>query len=290
MATRTAYLEWTPVPPIAITLPFELPLPDGFAPDDLGTWPLVERSLEYVDGKLLYMPPSGDEQEDTVADVATELGLWARTHREFLSATNEAGIVLGSNVRAADAALFRRDDTGPYTGGLRRVPPVLAVEVAGKDEALDRLLDKAREYLAHGVRIVWVLVPRSRRAVVVTSEGKAALGLGDRLPAHPSLSDLEPPVDDLFRQIGRAWHRSSDARHLLRRRRHAGRRWTSRSAGIFRGSRPSRYSNAQTDLSRVTPGAAAAGPEECAPDSVRRSAGSAGRDSSALPDEAERLS
>ena len=67
MATRTAYLDWTPVPTIAITLPLELPPPDGFAPDDLATWPLVEGRLEYVDGKLLYLPPAVDEQQDTVA-------------------------------------------------------------------------------------------------------------------------------------------------------------------------------------------------------------------------------
>jgi Uma2 family endonuclease len=204
MATRTAYLDWTPVPTIAITLPLELPPPDGFAPDDLATWPLVEGRLEYVDGRLLYMPPSGDEQQDTVADVATELGLWARAHPDFLASTNEAGIMFGQDVRAVDASLFRRADVGPYTGGLRRVPPVLAVEVAGKDEPPQLQLDKAAWYLRHGVEVVWVLVPRIRRVIVLTGKGSAELGLGDRLPAHPSLPGLEPLVDDLFNQIRRA--------------------------------------------------------------------------------------
>jgi Uma2 family endonuclease len=204
MATRTAYLDWTPVPTIAIRLPLELPLPDGFAPEDLATWPLLEGRLEYVDGRLLYMPPSGDEQQDTVADVATELGLWVRAHPEFLASTNEAGIILGRDVRAMDASLFRRSDVGPYTGGLRRVPPVLAVEVAGKDEPTPLLLDKAAWYLARGVEVVWVLVPRTRRVMVVTAGESVELGLGDRLPAHPSLPGLAPLVDDLFRQIRRA--------------------------------------------------------------------------------------
>ena len=204
MATRTAYLDWTPVPTIAITLPLELPLPDGFTPHDLATWPLVEGRLEYVDGRLLYMPPSGDEQQDTVADVATELGLWARAHPDFVVAANEAGVLFGQDVRAVDASLFRRADVGPYTGGLRRVPPVLAVEVAGKDEPLQMQLDKAAWYLGRGVAVVWVLAPRTRRVIVVTGEGSIELGLGDRLPAHPALPGLEPRVDDLFRQIGRA--------------------------------------------------------------------------------------
>ena len=204
MASRTAYLDWTPVPTIAITLPLELPLPDGFASDDLSTWPLVEGRLEYVNGRLFYMPPSGDEQQDTVADVATELGLWARVHPDFLVATGEAGIMFGRDVRGVDAGLFRQADVGPYTGGLRRVPPVLAVEVAGKNESPQLQLDKAAWYLGHGVQVVWVLVPRTRRVVVVTREESIELGLGDRLPAHPSLPGLEPLVDDLFRQIQRA--------------------------------------------------------------------------------------
>ena len=95
-------------------------------------------------------------------------------------------------------------DVGPYTGGLRRVPPVLAVEVAGKDESAQLQLDKAAWYLRHGVEVVWVLVPRIRRVVVVTGEGSVELGPGARLPAHASLPGLEPLVDDLFSQIRRA--------------------------------------------------------------------------------------
>ena len=203
MATRTAYRDWTPVPTIAITLPLELPLPDGFDPQDLETWPLVEGRLEYVDGRLLYMPPSGDEQQDTVADVTVELGLWTRAHHEFLISTNEAGMILGEDVRAADASVYRRTDVGPYTGGLRRVPPVLAVEVAGKEPS-DLLSEKARWYLERGVEVVWLLVPRTHRVIVKTLAGSVELGPGDRVPAHPSLPGLEPRVDDLFRQIRRA--------------------------------------------------------------------------------------
>jgi Uma2 family endonuclease len=201
MATRTAYRDWTPVPTIAIRLPLELPLPDGFDPGDLGTWPLLEGALEYVAGRLLYMPPSGDEQQDTVADVVTELGLWARAHPEFVTATNEAGMLLGRDVRAADAAVYRRSDAGPYGGGLRRVPPVLAIEVAGRHETAPILAEKAAWYLERGVEVVWLLLPQQRRVIVRTPEGSLELGPGDSLPPHPSLPGLEPRVDDLLRQV-----------------------------------------------------------------------------------------
>jgi Uma2 family endonuclease len=201
MRSRTAYQEWIPVPALAIRLPLELPPPDGFDPGDLRTWPVLDGQLEFVNGRLLYMPPSGDEQQDTVADVTTELGLWSRAHPEFLVSTNEAGLHLGRDVRAVDACVYRRADAGPYTGGLRRVPPVLAVEVAGRDDSPQALQEKADWLLERGVEVAWVLLPRTRRVIVRTAAGDVERGSGDRLPAHPSLPGLAPLVDDLFRQV-----------------------------------------------------------------------------------------
>jgi Uma2 family endonuclease len=203
MAAPTAYLDWTPVPRVAIELPLLLPPPDGFEPGDVSTWPLVNGRLEYVDGRLLYMPPCGDEERDTVSDVVVELGSWARSHPGFVVGTNEAGVMLGRDVRGADAAVWRRDAAGPHTGGFRKVPPLLVVEVSGKDEPPAKLLEKADWYLRHGVEVVWVLVPSSRSVIVKTPSGSTEVGPGSRLPAHPALPGLEPLVDDLFRQVSR---------------------------------------------------------------------------------------
>ena len=120
--------------------------PEGFDADTLETWPKVVGRLEYVDGRLLFMPPCGDFQQDTVTDVVITLGAWVRRHREFVLGTNEAGMRLGDATRAADAAIWRRSDLGAYDGGLRRVPPVLAVEVAGADggDSEEALREKAK--------------------------------------------------------------------------------------------------------------------------------------------------
>src|SRR5262249_47348486 len=45
--------------PASIRFPVELDIPAGFDPGDPATWPRVEGRLEYVAGKLLYMPPCG---------------------------------------------------------------------------------------------------------------------------------------------------------------------------------------------------------------------------------------
>jgi Uma2 family endonuclease len=96
-----------------------------------------------------------------------------------------------------------RSDVGPPTGRFRRVPPVLAVEVAGVDDTVGFLTEKSRWYLDHGVEVVWLLIPASRSIRVLTPSGVVEV-VSDRVPGHPSLPGLEAPVEDLFRQLGQA--------------------------------------------------------------------------------------
>src|SRR5439155_10169145 len=118
--------------PASVRFPVELTPPDGFDPARLEAWPRVEGRLEWVEGRLLYMPPCGARQQQTVADLVVTLGNWARSHPEFVVGTNDAGMRLG------DASGRRRrlaaNGTQRRPGGLPRVPPVLAAEVAGRDE------------------------------------------------------------------------------------------------------------------------------------------------------------
>jgi Uma2 family endonuclease len=194
--------ETIPVPG-TVRFPVELTPPEGFDPARIETWPRVEGRLEWVAGRLLYMPPCGDGQQDTVADLVTVLGIWLREHRDFVVGTNEAGIYLGEDTRGADGAVWRRADVGPYEGGFRRVPPILAAEVAGRYESEAALREKAGWYRAAGVVVVWILLPKEREVLVITGAGESRHRLGDRLPADPRLPDLVPRVDELFAQVSR---------------------------------------------------------------------------------------
>jgi Uma2 family endonuclease len=195
-------LDEDTIPVLAtIRFPVELTPPDGFDPERLETWPRAEGRLEWVGGRLLYMPPCGDQQQLTVTDVVGTLFIWMQAHPEFLVGTNEAGIRLGEDTRAADAAVWRRADYGLPSPGLTRVAPLLAVEVGGRDEGEGELRDKARWYLHAGVPIVWLVLPREREVIVIRSDGENRHRTGDRLPVEPRLPDLTPAVDDLFRQL-----------------------------------------------------------------------------------------
>jgi len=192
--------ETFPVPG-SVRFPVELTPPDGFDPARLETWPRVAGRLEWVAGRLLYMPPCEERQSWTVADLVFTLGHWVRSHPGFVFGTNEPGILLRDDVRAADAAIWRRAEARPASPGVSRVPPLLAAEVGGRDEGARELREKARWYLDVGVGVVWILLPKEREVLVVTPAGERRHQMGERLPPDPRLPGLAPQVDELFSQI-----------------------------------------------------------------------------------------
>lgn len=184
-----------------MSFPLEIPPPESFDPVRPESWPDMPGRFEYVGGRLLFMLPCGDSQQQTAAGVVHQLMLWQASHEEFKVGGNEAGMLLGGEVRGADAAVWRAADLGPRTGGFPRVAPVLAVEIVGKDEDLDQLTHKARWYLDHGVAVVWILDPATRSARVIDARGSVDVPTGSTMPTHPDLPGLAPALADLFRQL-----------------------------------------------------------------------------------------
>ncbi len=114
---------------------------------------------------------------------------------------NEAGMYLGGDVRAAEAAVWRRADVGSASGRPETVAPLLAVEVAGQDQGEPELRTKAQWYLDHGVSVVWLVLPHGREVVVVTPSRSSRHGPSGTLPAHPLLPDLTPSISAFFAQL-----------------------------------------------------------------------------------------
>jgi Uma2 family endonuclease len=185
-----------------VRFPVEL-RPTGFEADDLSSWPDVDGRLEWVEGRLLYMPPCADVQQDVAADVVHVLRSWSDTQPEFVVGGNEAGMKLGEDIRAADAAVWRAADVGRSVGKLRRAPPLLAVEIAGENEDEQVLRGKAHWYLNHGVAVVWIVLPQQREVLVIQHDGESRHSPGQRLPQAPQLPGLAPAVDKFFEQIDR---------------------------------------------------------------------------------------
>ena len=150
------------------------------------------------------MPPCGEEQQGVAVSLVGILDEWTAANPKFFAGANEAGMLLRGEVRGADAAVWRRADLprGGRRTGFPRVPPVLAVEVAGEDESEAELTAKARWYFARGVAHVWLILPARREVVVMTPLArKRRFKTGERLPATTDLPGLTPPVGRFFRQL-----------------------------------------------------------------------------------------
>src|SRR5437867_13222414 len=104
---------------------------------------------------------------------------------------------LGEDGRGADAAIWRRADVGPYEGGFRRVPPVLAVEVTGRYERARQLRAKARWYLDAAVPAVWIVLPQKREVLVVPAAGERRHRCRERPPRNPRPPQHAPVVHQL---------------------------------------------------------------------------------------------
>jgi Uma2 family endonuclease len=186
-----------------VRFPIEL-RPLGTVIDEPSTWPVAEGRLELVEGRLLYMPPCADIQQDVAVDVVHLLRDWSETHSDYVVGGNEAGMKLGADIRAADAAVWRRSSVGPSVGRLRHVPPTLAVEVAGQDEDEAVLREKAGWYLRSGVAVVWLVFPEVREVAVLRSAGEVRYQRGERLAEMVELPGLIPAVARFFAQLDRA--------------------------------------------------------------------------------------
>lgn len=201
MSTAPRYDEVLMLPR-AVRFPVEMLPPVGFDPTKPETWPSVAGRLEFVEGKLWFMPPTGDLQQDTVSDVVITLGGYVRSRAGFVLGTNEAGMILQGATRAADVAVWRAADLGAYRGGLRRVPPLLAVEVSGPDsgDEEEALRAKAAWYLEVGVPTVWLVLPDALSVIVVTTASEERFDVGDELPQPAGMEGLVVPARELFHQ------------------------------------------------------------------------------------------
>jgi Uma2 family endonuclease len=104
-----------------------------------------------------------------------------------------------------DVAFVRAENVPPRTSPIYAkawpVAPDLAVEVASPNQHRPEMGEKAKRYLAAGVRMVWVVWPR-RRQVDVWRAGdvqpRATLGMTDYLDGMDVVPGFTCPVADLF--------------------------------------------------------------------------------------------
>lgn len=130
---------------------------------------------ELVEGELRVMTPAGGRHGQIVDTISGEFYLFLKAHRLGIGVTAETGFYTrGDNrtVRAPDYAFIRAEQV-PAEGlpeGYLDIPPDLVVEVISPHDRAEAIDQKIEEWLAFGVRAVWVVYPRTERVFVFTQD------------------------------------------------------------------------------------------------------------------------
>ena len=122
---------------------------------------------ELVDGEIR-VSPAGARHGQVIVRLTIRLGAHVQAHRLGVVLDSSTGVWMPSrNLRVPDVTFVRADrlpDGVPR--GFLDVVPDLVVEVLSPGDSERYVLDKVGEYLASDVRLVWVIDPDARKAVV----------------------------------------------------------------------------------------------------------------------------
>lgn len=150
---------------------------------------------ELVRGRVVRLTPTGWAHGDVTGELLMLMRSHAKAHDLGL-VVPEVGFVLSrapDTVRGPDVAFVARDRVpSPLPErGFAELVPDLAVEVVSPGDADTAVRERVDEYLAAGVREVWVVDPRRRRVEIHLPGGQErTLGPEDDLTTSllPGLS------------------------------------------------------------------------------------------------------
>jgi Uma2 family endonuclease len=126
------------------------------------------RKYELVDGVLL-VSPAGGRHGQIIVRLTIRLGGFVAERQLGEVFDSSTGYRLpGGNLRSPDVSFVsaERLREGGVPQGFLYVPPDLAVEVLSPDDRPRQIIDKVGEYVAAGVRLVWVIDPERQRAMI----------------------------------------------------------------------------------------------------------------------------
>ncbi len=112
------------------------------------------------------MTPTGDEHGAVEANITAELRAHVRDRNLGKVRSGEVGVYVRRNpdtVRAADVLYISHERYARKTSSVfLDVAPDLIVEILSPSDSWKEVTQKLREYLAIGVRLVWVVDPVAR--------------------------------------------------------------------------------------------------------------------------------
>jgi Uma2 family endonuclease len=157
---------------------------------------------ELVEGRVVRVSPPGSRHAVLAMQIAAILHGYVMEHG-LGRAMMPAGFTLARNpdtVREPDVA-FVRQDRIPEAGipdGYWPGPPDLTIEVRSPGDRPSEIRTKVDDYLARGVRLVWVVDPKKTVTTYAPQSSPVTLGVDDVLDAGDVVPGFTCPVGRIF--------------------------------------------------------------------------------------------
>jgi Uma2 family endonuclease len=155
--------------------------------------------LELLNGELIRLPPPKRMHVKIIKRLFRLLDRAVETlrkhHPEIGEAEIEMGYLLQTEPRSwlrPDLSITHRDQPGE---DYYQDAPLIAIEIISESEAAKDVDAKAKEYLAHGSREVWLIYPITRRAWICRP---GTVAIEEQSIRSELLPGVEIPLDQIL--------------------------------------------------------------------------------------------
>ncbi len=163
-----------------------------------------DRPGELIAGEFIPMSPAGGRHGKYAILIGRIVGDYVEDHElgEIFGA--ETGFIISHNpdtVRAPDFAFIAKERLALISefDEFLAIPPDLAVEIVSPNDRWTRIEEKVQDYLRAGVRLVWVINPKTKTIHVYQSFSEVAvLTLEDQLEGGEVLPGFSVAVGSIF--------------------------------------------------------------------------------------------
>ncbi|MBI2760994.1 MAG: Uma2 family endonuclease [Chloroflexi bacterium] len=145
------------------------PQPHLLTAEELMELPDDGNAYELDEGRLVIMPPAKYRSSRVSARVLIRVGSFVERHDLGACTGEQGGVVLQRGpdiVRAPDVTFVRKNRLLSDIPGYFEGAPDLVVEFLSPSDRMARVLRKVKQYLAAGVRLIWVIDPEDRTAFI----------------------------------------------------------------------------------------------------------------------------
>ena len=131
--------------------------------------PMNGPTQELVQGEILDMPLTQGDHGIICGEICWLIKNAVKPNKLGWVTTNDAGVILERDpdtTRGPDVGFWSIERQPTRPKGYLEIPPDIAVEVLSPSDNRKAVRDKVHEYVAAGVRLVWVVDPEDKTVMV----------------------------------------------------------------------------------------------------------------------------